>query len=55
MHRNAQGAVCGTPERPAVGPFRALDILPPDLPTKTPLRRSARLHPVMRLRLLDLF
>ena len=55
MHRNVQGAVCGTPERPAVGPFRLLDILPPDLPTKTLLRRSARLHPVMRLRLFDLF
>ena len=36
MHRNAQGAVCGTPERPAVGPFCPLDILPPDLPIKTP-------------------
>ena len=35
MHRSAPGAMCGSPVRPAGGPFRPLDILPPDLPTKT--------------------
>ena len=33
------GAVCGTPVQLAGGSIYPLDSLPPDLPTKTPLRR----------------
>ena len=48
MHRNAEGAVCGTPAGLAALPLglRPLDSLPCVLPTKTPLRRSCRLHPL---------
>ena len=35
MHLSAYGTVCGTPARLADGPYRPLDNLPPDLPTKT--------------------